>query len=116
MSGPVRLLPALFPNLVITTNLDDVLEHAYRSCEQPFAHILAGAGIAQYRWMKSNSLPFLLKLHGDCRQPAGRILLSSEYDATYVVGSMIREEIALLYKMSNLLFWVQPRRRQDGCS
>lgn len=104
VSGPIRLLPALFPNLVITTNLDDVLEHAYRLCEQPFAHILAGAGLAQYRSIKSNSLKFLLKLHGDCRQPAGRVLLSSEYDATYADGSLIREEITLLYQMNNLLF------------
>jgi len=27
IDGSVRLLPAVFPNLVITTNLDDVLEH-----------------------------------------------------------------------------------------
>jgi len=104
VSGPVRLLPALFPNLVITTNLDDVLEQAYRSCERPFAHVLAGGELAQYRSLKSTSLRFLLKLHGDCRQAAGRVLFSSEYDATYSVGSMIREEITLLYRMNNLLF------------
>jgi hypothetical protein len=104
LNGPVRLLPALFPNLVITTNLDDVLEHAYRLCEQPFAHILAGTGLAQYRSIKSNSLRFLLKLHGDCRQPAGRVLLSDEYNSTYADGSTIRDEIALLYRMNNLLF------------
>ncbi|MGH2359511.1 MAG: hypothetical protein ACRDGM_03080, partial [bacterium] len=27
--GPVYLLPALFPNLVLTTNLDNVMEHVY---------------------------------------------------------------------------------------
>jgi hypothetical protein len=104
VSGPVRLLPALFPKLVITTNLDDVLEQAYRSCERPFTHVLAGGGLVQYRALKSTSLRFLLKLHGDCRQAGGRVLLSSEYDATYSGGSMIREEITLLYRMNNLLF------------
>lgn len=104
VSGPVRLLPALFPNLVVTTNLDDVLEHVYRSCERPFAHALAGGGLAQYRSIKSASLRFLLKLHGDCRQPSSRVLLSSEYDETYGRGSMIREEITLLYRTNNLLF------------
>jgi SIR2-like domain len=104
ISGPVRLLPALFPRLVITTNLDDVLEHTYRSCEQAFAYVLAGGELAQYRSLKSTSLGFLLKLHGDCRQAAGRVLLSSEYDVTYAVGSMVREEISLLYRLNNLLF------------
>ncbi|MEQ1933989.1 MAG: SIR2 family protein [Fimbriimonadaceae bacterium] len=104
VSGPVRLLPALFPNLVITTNLDDVLEHAYRSCERPFAQVLAGGGLAQYRSIKSSSVRLLLKLHGDCRQTSGRVLLSSEYDTTYARGSMIREEITLLYRTHNLLF------------
>ena len=42
VNGPVGLLPNLFPNLVITTNLDDVLEHAYKLCEAPFAHTLNG--------------------------------------------------------------------------
>jgi SIR2-like domain len=104
VSGPVRLLPALFPNLVVTTNLDDVLEQAYRTCERSFAHILAGGDLARYRSVKSAGVGCLLKLHGDCRQAAGRVLLSSEYDATYSAGSVIREEITLLYRMNNLLF------------
>ena len=70
LRGPVRLLPALFPNLVITTNLDDVLEHAYHSCELSFSHVLAGGGLALYRSINLSSLRFLLKLHGDCRQSA----------------------------------------------
>jgi SIR2-like domain len=104
VTGPVRLLPAVFPNLVITTNLDDVLEHTYRSSDRPFAHVLAGGELARYRALKSPSLRFLLKLHGDCRQAAGRVLLSSEYDATYAAGSVVREEITLLYRLNNLLF------------
>jgi hypothetical protein len=104
IGGPVMLLPALFPRLVITTNLDDVLEHMYRSCEKPFSHVLAGRELARYRSLKSTSLGFLLKLHGDCRQADGRVLLSSEYDVTYAAGSMVREEISLLYRLNSLLF------------
>jgi hypothetical protein len=104
VSGPVRLLPALFRNLVITTNLDDVIEQAYHSCERPFTHVLAGSDLNRYRSLKSTSLQFLLKLHGDSRQVAGRVLLSSEYDATYAAGSLVREEITLLYRLNNLLF------------
>ena len=104
ISGAVRLLPALFPNLVITTNLDDVLEHLYASCNRPFASVLAGGELAQYRSFKSPNTRFLLKLHGDCRRPAGRVLLSSEYNATYAPNSTVREELTLLYRLNNLLF------------
>jgi hypothetical protein len=104
ISGAVRLLPALFQNLVITTNLDDVLEQLYRTYDRPFAHALAGAELAQFRSLKSTNSQFLLKLHGDCRRTTGRVLLSSEYDATYAPKSTVREELTLLYRMNNLLF------------
>jgi hypothetical protein len=104
ISGAVRLLPPLFPNLVITTNLDDVIEQVYRFCEQPFAHVLAGKELGKYRPLKSPHLRFLLKLHGDCRGATTRVLLSREYDATYAPNSTIREELTLLYRLNTLLF------------
>ena len=66
VSGAVRLLPGLFPSLVITTNLDDVLETLYQLCARPFEHILPGPDLARYRTLKSPNSRFLLKLHGDC--------------------------------------------------
>jgi hypothetical protein len=102
--GGVRLLSGLFPNLVITTNLDDVLEHLYRLNNQPFDYVLAGGELAQYRSLKSPTSRFLLKLHGDSRRATSRVLLSTEYNTTYAAGSQIREEIALLYRLNNLLF------------
>jgi hypothetical protein len=102
--GAVRLLPGLFPNLVITTNLDDVLEYLYRVNDRPFDHVLAGHELAQYRSLKSPSDRFLLKLHGDRKRLTTRVLLSVEYNATYAPGSPIREELALLYRLNSLLF------------
>lgn len=104
VSGPVRLLPALFPKLVVTTNLDDVLEHVYGRAEPKFGDVLAGNELGRYRTVKSAATSCLLKLHGDCRRPDSRVLLTQEYDSTYAVGGMIREEIALLYRMNSLLF------------
>jgi hypothetical protein len=104
VDGPVRLLPTVFPRLVVTTNLDNVLEHAYGLCDQWFQHVLAGNEISQYRTLNSPSLGFLLKLHGDCRRAPTRVLLSSEYEATYAPGKTIREELALLYRFHTLLF------------
>ena len=67
INGPVCLLPALFPNLVITTNLDNVLEQVYGLCIQPFVYTLGGKQLVDYRQLKNPGEGFLLKLHGDCQ-------------------------------------------------
>ena len=104
IGGSVCLLPSLFPNLVLTTNLDNLLEQSYQLCEIPFAHTLNGRGIARYRQLKNPKERFLIKLHGDCNDQEGRVLLSQEYDEAYAIGSPIREEITLLYRYNSLLF------------
>lgn len=83
ISGPVRLLPALFPKLALSTNLDDVLETAYAAVDQRFDEVLVGSRIDQYRKLTTSSKRLLLKIHGDCRQTEGRVLGVAEYEATY---------------------------------
>lgn len=104
IDGAVRLLPALFPDLVITTNLDEVLEHDYRRCGAAFDEVLAGQEIARYRGMKTPLRRFLLKLHGDCRRAETRVLRRDEYEAAYAPGGVVREELTLLYRTNHLLF------------
>jgi len=104
ISGPIRLLPAIFPKLVVTTNLDDLLEQLYSQCDGAFDHVLAGFDLARFRQIKNPVDRFLLKLHGDCRRPDTRVLLSREYKKAYAKGELIREELALLYRLNNLLF------------
>lgn len=104
IDGSVRLLPAVFSHLVITTNLDDVLEHVYGSTGTNFKYVLAGKELARYRAVKDAHQRFLLKLHGDCRRADSRVLLSAEYDAAYSRGNSTREELELLYRSNNLLF------------
>ena len=104
INGPVCLLPKLFPNLVITTNLDRVLEELYNLCDMPFEHTFSGSGIADYRRFKDPRGRFLIKLHGDCVNQKGRVLLSHEYEAAYGPESPSREEIALLCRQYSLLF------------
>ena len=65
--GPVQLIPAIFPSLVITTNMDNLLEEHYSRCGTPFQHSLAGKELARYRDLKTPKECFLLKLHGDIR-------------------------------------------------
>jgi hypothetical protein len=102
--GAVSLLPNVFSSLVITTNLDSVLESIYQRCNLSFDHILAGPDLARYRTLKSPKSRFLLKLHGDCKRGSDRVLLSEEYDATYSANSVIREELTLLYRLNHILF------------
>lgn len=105
ISGPVRMVQDLFEPLVITTNLDDLLEKLYSSGEKPFHHVLLGTQLTRYRQLRGGGATrFLLKLHGDCRNPDGRVLLSREYEESYAPGSTVREELALLYRNHSLLF------------
>jgi hypothetical protein len=104
IDGAVRLLPAVFPDLVITTNLDDVLEQHYRRCGAEFGEVLPGQEIARYRGMKTPTRRFLLKLHGDCRRAETRVLRKDEYEAAYGPGSVVREELTLLYRNNHVLF------------
>ncbi len=104
INGPICLLPGLFPNLVITTNLDRVLEHLYELCDLPFEYILRWDQLVDYRHFKNPDGPFLLKLHGDSQRQDGRVLLTDEYDAAYAPNSPAREEIGLLFRQYSLLF------------
>ena len=104
IDGPIGLLPSLFPNLVLTTNLDDVLEHLYTLDSIPFGHVLHGEHIADYRQIKGPTERILLKLHGDCRRRQGRVLLSTEYEASYAPGSIVHDELTLIYRNNTLLF------------
>lgn len=108
ISGPVRLLPALFPKLVLSTNLDDVLETAYAAVDQRFDEVLVGPRIEQYRKLTTSSKRVLLKIHGDCHQTEGRVLGVVEYDATYAANAPTRESLTLICR-SRVVLWM-------GCS
>ena len=104
IDGPIGLLPRLFDSLVITTNLDNLLEQLYGLSEMPFGHILKGANIIAYRKVKSPTERVLIKLHGDCQDRDDRVLLSHEYERTYATGSTVHEELALIFQQYSLLF------------
>ncbi len=104
INGAVGLLPNLFPDLVLTTNLDNVLEHLYQLSNVPFSHTLSGRKLSYYQHLKNPAERFLIKLHGDFRDQEGRVLLSDEYDEAYAENSPVREEVTLLYRQYNLLF------------
>ena len=102
--GAVCLLPSLFPSLVMTTNLDNVLQRLYELCGVSFAHSLSGMEIANLRQPYNRRERVLIKLHGDHQKQEGRVLLSKEYDEAYAEGSLIRDRATLLCRTNNLLF------------
>lgn len=104
VSGALKLLPALFPGVVITTNLDQLLEAHYTKCGLTFEAILVGTSLGRFRTVRRDGAGYLIKLHGDCCQVEGRVLRAGEYDEAYRVGSVVREELELLYRNNNLLF------------
>ena len=104
ISGPIRFLPELFDKLILTTNLDDLLEQLYEDMDSRFSHVLAGNEIGRYRRVMASSERVLLKLHGDCRNRTGRVLSDAEYERTYANGSLIRKELSMIYSSFSLLF------------
>jgi hypothetical protein len=104
IDGPICHLPDLFSALVLTTNLDDVLEQLYSQQEQVFSHVLGGTDISLYRTLKAASESFLLKLHGDRRNTEGRVLGRVEYDQAYAADGVLCEELALIIRTKNILF------------
>lgn len=108
IDGPVRLLPEIFPTLVLTTNLDDVLEHVYATSGKKFQYLLAGKEIERYRKLQAGGSSCLLKLHGDCRKDDGRVLGVKEYNKAYGVKGGPRETLSLIFRTRPLL-WL-------GCS
>jgi hypothetical protein len=101
--GAVMFLPELFDKLVLTTNLDDLLETMFEVRGRRFSHVLHGRTIGEYRKVKANSERVLLKFHGDCRASGGRVLGKAEYDEAYANGSPVREELTTIYRIHSLL-------------
>lgn len=100
-NGAVRLLPGLFPSIVLTTNFDDVLERRYTECRSGFDRIHAGKDIGNYRRDGKGSV--LLKLHGDCYRPETRVLRTAEYEAAYGHHGTLRGELVKIYESKSLL-------------
>jgi hypothetical protein len=103
INGAIRFLPELFDRLVLTTNLDNLLELLYADRERDFSHILAGSGVCEYRNLKASSERVLLKLHGDYRNRKTQVLSKNEYEKAYESGSPVREELMNIYRNKNLL-------------
>jgi hypothetical protein len=102
--GPVLLLPGLFQNEVLTTNLDYVLTHIYAAANNPFANEFCGTRLSDARNRIGNTPHCLLRLHGEADAADGRVLTRAEYDAYYRGGVSLTNILAALIGPRSLLF------------
>jgi hypothetical protein len=101
--GPVLCLPLLFSEIVLTSNLDQILETVYQAADKTFGHILLGPDIQRLALLRAPTESFLLKLHGDCEDSENRVLTPEEYEVAYADGPVI-EELAQIFKTNHVLF------------
>jgi hypothetical protein len=74
IGGAVLLLPEIFQTLVLTSNLDNILEDVYDDSNKKFTHVLVGTEIENYPGLRSENETFLLKIHGDRSKHKSRVL------------------------------------------
>ncbi|MCP3956477.1 MAG: hypothetical protein GY719_01350 [bacterium] len=86
-AGPVVYLPKLFPKAsILTTNFDGLIERLFEESdddEQGIDRVVSGRNLGEVQRQMAGGTRVLVKLHGDCRQVADRVLLRSEYETAY---------------------------------
>jgi GTP cyclohydrolase II len=81
VAGPVRLLPRLFTSNVLTTNLDNVLEHVYALADRS-SRPFSGEEIGDHEWLDDDAVR-ILKIHGDVGHPGTYVLTGEAYRTIY---------------------------------
>ena len=81
--GAVRHVARFARGPVLTTNFDRVLEVAFEDAGRRFDEVFPGSRIHEASRAIQLNRPFLLKLHGDYRDIASRVLTLSEYAREY---------------------------------
>tara|TARA_R110002020_G_scaffold50791_3_gene143678 strand:- start:1929 stop:2972 length:1044 start_codon:yes stop_codon:yes gene_type:complete len=103
-SGPVCLLPLLFPNEVLTTNFDYVLTHVYHRSNNTFTNEFCGIRLREARQRIGTAPHSLLRLHGEADAHEGRVLTRAEYEAAYNGGVTLTNILGALIGTRSLLF------------
>jgi len=89
--GPISYLPLLFPDTsVLTTNFDCLIERIYNDDGyHGFDRLQSGKALSEVLRQVAGGSRLLIKIHGDCRQVADRVLLKSEYDDCYADDGVV---------------------------
>jgi hypothetical protein len=90
ISGPIRLLGGFNVDVVVTTNLDELVERTCGDCENGFDAVVAGSDLARFREMKRKGEKALIKIHGDRVRPYTFVLSREQYEEAYKPGGINR--------------------------
>ena len=93
IDGPLNYLPTLFSGgSVMTTNFDTLLERVYTHQDNNgFDRVISGAAMSEVLRQMASGSRLLIKMHGDCRQVADRVLLKVEYDKLYGDNDLVEQ-------------------------
>lgn len=99
------LITELFPDTVITTNYDRLIEQAFDTGAETAFKVINGNGALEE---PDSDRVTIIKLHGDIKNPGNCILSKNQYDQAYGNGINMALPIPKLleyyYKNSSLLF------------
>ncbi|MBT5306232.1 MAG: SIR2 family protein [Candidatus Scalindua sp.] len=84
INGPIKILPDLSDECVITTNLDDIIEKVYRSAKRSFDDgFMYGTQDSHFMRQFIAGGRCLLKIHGDYQNEATQVFTKSQYSDAY---------------------------------
>ena len=104
--GPINYLPLVFPeSSIITSNFDNILERVFQeTSDHGLDTIQHGSNLNEILRIISNGTRALIKIHGDSRYVANRVLTKEEYDTSYSEESVVRDFFYRLLFSKSLLF------------
>lgn len=102
--GAVCLFPDIFPNEVVTTNFDYVLNHVYEGSDAPFDKEFVGARLGQAGQQLGNHPHSLIRLHGEGETATNRVLTTQEYQALYGNGGNFHHALERIIGARSFLF------------
>jgi len=82
-TGALDALPRIFPHMVVTTNFDRFLEHAYAMAGFPFEEITHGAARDTVTEAIQSQSHTMWKIHGDAAERTRMVLTRQDYDQEY---------------------------------
>lgn len=86
-SPALRILPQIADDMVLTTNLDEVLEHVWQDERKEFDAIIMPDYEDQFNQAIAEGNQILIKLHGTVKESSKYVLTKEQYDEYYGVDS-----------------------------
>lgn len=104
IKGAICFLPKYFQKTsIITTNFDNLLECLFTDSYK-FDFIRTGKQLDEIIRQIADGNKILIKIHGDCKQVAERVLTSNEYESAYIDKNALNRFFNRIIYRGALLF------------